>query len=95
MSETKNVLNEKKNYMTQNSNTKTFLYTRQISFQERRVWIPLTGLTPPHFGACPEPGLRFPTSYVMVFLYPRNEVVEGYSGFTMSVCRQILCHTIT
>ena len=64
MSETKNVLNEKKNYMTQNSNTKTFLYTRQISYQEGGgVWIPLTGLTPPHFGACPEPGLRFPTSW--------------------------------
>jgi hypothetical protein len=28
-------------------------------------------------------------------LYPRNDVVGGYTGFTMSVCRQILCHTIT
>ena len=26
---------------------------------------------------------------------PRNEVVGGYTGFTMSVCRQILCRTIT
>ena len=26
---------------------------------------------------------------------PRNKVVGGYTGFTMSVCRQILCHTIT
>jgi hypothetical protein len=34
------------------------------------------------------------------YLYtPRNEVVGGYTGFTMSVrpsvCRQILCRTIT
>jgi hypothetical protein len=26
---------------------------------------------------------------------PRNKVVGGYTGFTMSVCRQILCRTIT
>ena len=26
---------------------------------------------------------------------PHNEVVGGYTGFTMSVCRQILCRTIT
>ena len=26
---------------------------------------------------------------------PHNKVVGGYTGFTMSVCRQILCRTIT
>ena len=38
------------------------------SYQEERVGIPLTGLTPPHFYACPKPGPEFPTSYVVVFL---------------------------
>jgi hypothetical protein len=36
--------------------------------------------------------------YTFTFFYhytPRNEVVGGYTGFTMSVCRQILCRTIT
>ena len=35
--------------MTQNSNTKTFLYTRQISFQEGRVWIPINRFNPTTF----------------------------------------------
>jgi len=38
------------------------------SYQEERVGIPFTGLTPPHFYTCPKPGLEFPTSYVVVFL---------------------------
>jgi len=35
----------------------------------KRGWvgIPNTGLTLPHFCACPMPGPRIPTSYVVVF----------------------------
>jgi hypothetical protein len=29
--------------------------------------IPLTGLTPPHFCGCPNPGYGFPTPYVVFF----------------------------
>ena len=33
---------------------------------------------------------------VFLYLYtPHNEVVGGYTGFTMSICRQILCRMIT
>jgi len=32
------------------------------------VVIPLTGLTLPHFGACPKTGFGFPTPYVVDFL---------------------------
>ena len=35
------------------------------SYQEGRVRIPLICLTPPHLCACPKPGLKFPTSYVV------------------------------
>jgi hypothetical protein len=34
----------------------------------KRFGIPLTGLTLPHFCACPKPGTGFPTSYAMVFV---------------------------
>ena len=44
-----------------------YIYWRS-SYQEGRVEIPLTGLTPHTFGACPKPGLGFQTSYIMVFL---------------------------
>lgn len=37
------------------------------NYQEKRVWNPLTGLTPQPCGACPKPGLQFLTSNVMVF----------------------------
>ena len=37
-------------------------------YQDGRIWIPLTALTPPHFYACLKPGPGFPTSYVVVFL---------------------------
>jgi hypothetical protein len=40
-------------------------YSRYVS------GILLTGLTPQHFCACPEPGPGFPTSYVMFFLNVR------------------------
>jgi hypothetical protein len=33
--------------------------------------------------------------YPSDYYTPRNEVVGGYTGFTMFVCRQILCRTIT
>jgi len=38
-----------------------------LSYQKGRVGIPLIGLTPPHFCACPMPGPGFPTSYVVVY----------------------------
>jgi hypothetical protein len=45
-------------------------------------------------------GSIYGRSFIKIVNYtPRNEVVRGYTGFTMSVhpsvCRQILCHTIT
>jgi hypothetical protein len=44
------------------------MYCRwRSSYQEERVGISLTGLTLPHFCACPKPGPGFPTSYVVVF----------------------------
>jgi hypothetical protein len=33
-------------------------------YQEERVRIPLTGLTPPQFCACPKAGPGFPTSFL-------------------------------
>jgi hypothetical protein len=39
------------------------------SYQEERVGIPLTDLIPPYFCACPNPGLGFPMSYVVVSLF--------------------------
>ena len=42
------------------------------SYQEGWVVILLTGLTPPHFCACPKPGHGFPTSYVVVFVVFSN-----------------------
>ena len=45
-----------------------YMYCRcRSSYQEGRVGIQLTGLTPPHFCACSKPGPWFPTSYVVVF----------------------------
>ena len=38
--------------------------------------IPLTGLTPPHFCGCPNPGYGFPTPYV-VFFYVQWFEVRG------------------
>ena len=37
------------------------------SYQEGRVGIPLTGLTPPHFGVCSKPEPGFPTPYIVVY----------------------------
>ena len=38
------------------------------NYQERGVWIPLTGLTLPHICACPMPGPGFLMSYVVILL---------------------------
>jgi len=37
------------------------------SYQEGIAGIPLTGLTPPHYLFCPNPGPRNATSYVVIF----------------------------
>ena len=42
-----------------------FLCHKRSSYQEKRIGIPLTSLTPPHFCACPMPGSGFPTSYAI------------------------------
>ena len=50
---------------------------RRFNHQEGRFGIPLTGLTPPHFCACPKPGPGFPTTYVVglfFFVFFLNEV---------------------
>ena len=48
---------------------KVCMYFRwRSSYQEGRVRIPLTGLTPPALCTCPKPGLGFPTSYAVAFL---------------------------
>jgi hypothetical protein len=39
------------------------------SYQDGRVGNPLTGLTLPHYCACPKPGSGYSTPYVMVFLF--------------------------
>jgi len=39
------------------------------NYQRGKVWIPLTGLTPPQFYAYSMPGLRSSTSYVVGFLF--------------------------
>ena len=45
-----------------------------FSYQKGRVGIPLTGLSPPHFCACPNPGPGYPTSYVVVsFVFRYDE----------------------
>ena len=38
------------------------------SYQEERVGIPLTGLSPPHICACHKPGPGIPMSYVKYFV---------------------------
>ena len=43
-------------------------YRWRSSYQEGRVCIPLTDLTPLHFWSCPKPGPGFPTSYAVIFL---------------------------
>ena len=51
------------------------------NYQDGRVGIPLTGLTLPHFAACPKPGLAFPTSLVVDFFMSselRREVVVRF-----------------
>ena len=35
---------------------------KRSSYQKWRVWIPLTGLSLPHFCTCPKPGPRLSTS---------------------------------
>ena len=42
---------------------------RRSSYLEGRVEIPLIGLMPPHFCACPKPVSGFPTPYVIVFIF--------------------------
>ena len=37
------------------------------SYQEGRVWLLLSGLTPPHCCACSNPEPEFPKTYVVVF----------------------------
>ena len=45
-----------------------YMYCRWRSrYQEGRIGISLTSLTPPHSCACPKPGPGFPKSYVVVF----------------------------
>jgi hypothetical protein len=41
----------------------TMNYHGRSSYQQKRVGIPLTNLTLPHFCACPKPGPGFPTSH--------------------------------
>ena len=48
-----------------------FLYLLPL-FQERRVGIPLTGLTPPHFRACSNPEYGYPMSYAVVIFFSRS-----------------------
>jgi hypothetical protein len=43
--------------------------------------IPLTGLTPPHFCACPQPGPGFPTSYVVVLFFVQGFEMRRDSSF--------------
>jgi len=49
----------------------SFVYVLQFEIQLSRgeglYPITVTGLTPPHFCACPRPGPGFPTTYVVVF----------------------------
>ena len=52
------------------------------SYQEGRVGVPLTGLTPPQFCACPKPGHGFSTSYgAVLFMFSefRWEVVVRFA----------------
>ena len=54
------------------------MYCRcKSNYQEKRVWNPLTGLTPQPCCACPKPGLQFLTSNVMVFFYVQCIEVRG------------------
>jgi len=59
------------------------------------VGIPLTGLPPPHFCACPNTGPGFPTSYVVVFLCTmrRSEVFVRFvdiCGIVYHLCLNFL-----
>ena len=52
------------------------------SYQEGRVGIPLTSLTPPHLYACPKPRPGFPMSHVIVFLCSVSSVkMRGNCSF--------------
>jgi hypothetical protein len=41
----------------------SYLNCRWIFYYQRRIWILLTGVTPPLLYACPKPGIGFPTSF--------------------------------
>jgi len=43
------------------------------------VWIPLSGLTPPHACACPTPGSGIATLYVVVFFVISEFVISELS----------------
>jgi hypothetical protein len=47
-----------------------YIYVLPLEFQLSRegVEMPFTGLTLPHFRACPQPGPGLPSSHVMVLL---------------------------
>ena len=64
-----------------------YIYTyMRSSYQEERVGIPLTGLTLPHFNACPKPGTGFPITYVSgLFSSPGPKVHGNYCHHLASV----------
>ena len=54
----------------------SFVYCRwRFSYQEGRVGIPLTGLTPPHLCYSPKTGPGFPTLDVVIFVYVFSEFI--------------------
>jgi hypothetical protein len=60
------------------------MYCRlRFSYQEKKVEIPLTSLTPPHCCACPNPRPRISTSNALIFfafneLKKKEEIVRFY-----------------
>ena len=51
------------------------------NYQDGSVAIPVTGFTPPYFGACPKRGPAFPSTYVVdffMFSELRQEVVVRF-----------------
>ena len=59
------------------------------SYQDGRVGNPLTGLTLPHYCACPKPGSGYSTPYVMVFLFVQG-VLWLFILFYNYLCNQCL-----
>jgi hypothetical protein len=68
------------------------MYCRwRSSYEDERVGIPLTGLTPPHYLACPKSGPGLPTPYVVVcFVFSEFRKKERLRLFALLILEEVM-----